>query len=112
MHVQLRTDETAARPVYVLREMGTFQSGIMQYKSSAMPMPILMIEDHYWDLSNEVLQDNLSQGESELPEVKDLDMCKLLYKRGFFLELLNLTSGSFDAPCDKASYSTSFERSQ
>ena len=82
--MQLRTDETAARPVYVLREMGTFQSGIMQYKSSAMPMPILRIEDHYWDLSNEVLQDNLSQGESELPEVKDLDIQLYLMKWNFF----------------------------
>ena len=107
MHVQLRTDETAARPVYVLREMGTFQSGIMQYKSSAMPMPILMIEDHYWDLSNEVLQDNLSQGASKLPEVKNFRRSTLFNKR----KLLTLNSGNSDALSDKTSYSTSFERS-
>ena len=35
-----------------------------------------------------------SQGTSRLPEVKDLDLWNLLDKR----ELLNSTSGSFDAP--------------
>ena len=58
------------------------------------------------------MYDVLSQGASKLPEVKDLDMCNLLYKRGFFFDFSTLTSGSFDAPCDKTSYSTSFERSQ
>ena len=51
------------------------------------------------------------QGSSILLEVKDLDMCNLLCKKEFF-GTFNLTSGSFDAPCDKKSYSTSFERSQ
>ena len=66
---------------------------------------------HYLEFSNEVLYDFLSQGASKLPKVKDLDMCNLLHKRGFFFELLTLTSGSFDAPCDTTSYSTSFESS-
>ena len=42
-----------------------------------------MVPDHYQDLSNEVQYDILSQGASKLPEVKNLDMCNLLYKRGF-----------------------------
>ena len=37
-----------------------------------------------FDPSNEVLYDVLSQGASKLPEVKDLDICNLLCKRGFF----------------------------
>ena len=58
-----------------------------------------------------MLYDFSFQGASKLPEVKDLDLCNLLDKKGTFLELLTLTSGSFDAPCDKTSFSISFERS-
>ena len=35
---------------------------------------------NYWDLSNEVLYNVLSQGALKLPEVKDLDLCNLLNK--------------------------------
>ena len=62
-------------------------------------MATLVFQDHYLELSNEVLYDFLFQGASKLPEVKDLDLGNLLNKR----ELLTLTSGSFDAPCDKTS---------
>ena len=38
----------------------------------------------YWELSNEVLYASLPQGASKLQEVKDLDLCTLLNKRGVF----------------------------
>ena len=45
----------------------------------------LNVQKYYWEFSNEVLYDVLSQGASKLPEIKDLDTCNLLSTRKFFL---------------------------
>ena len=60
--------------------------------------------DHYWELSNEVLYNVLSQGASKLPEVENLDL--YTKQKGTFLKFLTLTSHN------KTLYITSFDRSQ
>ena len=41
-------------------------------------------QEHYWELSNEMLYAKILQGASKLPGVRDLDLCNLLNKRGLF----------------------------
>ena len=65
-----------------------------------MPIPIRYFKTTILDISNEILNNVLSQGESEIKEVKIFAFQNLLNK-GIFFELLNLTSSSSDTPCDK-----------